>query len=353
MKRGSALFASSVLLVGCGSAHEAEKEKKPVVAVKVVTAELADVSLLVRAPALVHPRQQAGIASRLTAVIRELTVKKGDRVAAGMVLARLEARDLEAQRADAAATLHQAEVTSERRTKLFEEGAISQRDLLASQTEAAQMKARLDLTETQLKFSQLVSPFAGTITEQFLYPGDMAKPDSPVFTVMDTSVAIARGQVPESDAGAIREGQACRFAPTDHPDQAFSGRVSVVTQTVDPGRRTVETWCEIENASGRLLAGAFGELRVVIGMEPKSVMVPIAAVEFVEGTRRGSVVSVDAQKVAHRKDVVTGEVEGGKVQVKEGLAAGDLVVTEGGYGLAEGTSVKVVPNQEEKAKGEK
>jgi RND family efflux transporter MFP subunit len=270
-----------------------------------------------------------------------------------MVLARLEARDLEAQRADAAATLHQAQVTSERRTKLFEEGAISQRDLLASQTEAAQMKARLELIETQLKFSRLLSPFTGIITEQFLYPGDMAKPDSPVFTVMDISVAIARGQVPESDAGAIRRGQPCRFTPADQPDQAFRGRVSVVTRAVDPGRRTVETWCEIENGSGPLLPGTFGELRVVTSVEPKSVVVPIAAVEFVEGTRKGSVVVVDAQKVAHRKDVVTGELDGGKVQVKEGLAAGELVVTEGAYGLADGTSVTISESKEDKPKGER
>ncbi len=181
----------------------------------------------------------------------------------------------------------------------------------------------------------------------------MAKPDSPVFTVMDVSVAIARGQVPESDAGAIRQGQACLFAPTDHPDQTFGGRVSVVMRTVDPGRRTVETWCEIENGSGRLLPGAFGELRVVIGMEPKSVVVPITAVQFVEGTRKGSVVVVDAQKVAHRRDVVTGEVDGGKVQVKEGLGGGDLVVTEGAYGLADGTSVTISLNKEDQAKGEK
>jgi RND family efflux transporter MFP subunit len=347
MNRGLALLASSVLLAGCGS-HEEEKENKPVVAVKLAVAELADVSLLVRAPALVHPRQQASIASRLTAVIRELPVGKGDRVAKGAVLAMLDDRDLAAQRADAAAALHQAEVTAERRARLFEEGAVPQRDLLASQTEAAQMKARLELIETQLEFSRLVSPFAGTITEQFLYPGDMAKPDSPVFTVMDVSIAVARGQVPESDAGAIRQGQACLFVPTDHAGDAFHGRVSVVTRAVDPGRRTVEAWCEIENASGRLLPGAFGELRVVIGMEPKSVVVPLEAIQFEEGTKKGSVVVPDAQRVAHRKEVLVGEIFDGKAQIKEGLGAGDEVVVEGGYSLADGTSVRV----EEKEKDE-
>ena len=350
MNRGLVLVACSALLSACAAPHEEEKEKKPVVSVKVAAAELQDVQLLVRAPALVHPRQQATIASRLTAVIRELSVRKGDRVTEGAVLAKLDDRDLVAQRADALAALRQAQVTTERRTKLFEEGAIPQRDLLATETELAQTKARLELIETQLKFSQIVSPFAGTVSEQFQYPGDMAKPDSPMFTVMDLEVAVARAQVPESDAGAILAGQACSFAPGDHPESSFAGRVTVVSRAVDPGRRTVEAWCEIANGSGRLLAGTFGELRVVIGLEPKSVVVPLEAVQFEEGTKKGSVVVIDAKQVSHLKLVLTGEALDGKVQIKEGLGAGDQVVVEGGYSLADGTSVRVATKDEKKQK---
>ena len=340
-------FGATLLLgLAACAAHE-EPDPKPVVAVKTAPAELADVALSVRAPASVHPRQQANIASRITAAIRELPVRKGDVVAAGQVLVRLETGDLDAQRADAVAALDRADVLAQRRAQLFEEGAIPQRDLLTAHTDLVQAKARLALIDAQLRFAELASPFAGSITEQFLYPGDMAQPTTPVFTVVDLSVAVARAQVPEPEAGAIRIGQAASFVPADGPERSFEGRITVVNRAVDAARRTVEVWCEIPNPRTQLLAGTFGELRVLTGTAPRSVMVPLAAVEFAEGTRKGSVLVVDAQNVAHRKEVTGGVAVDGKLQILEGLAAGERVVVEGGYGVPDGTAVRVGPEPAE------
>ncbi len=346
MTRIPAVLASLVLLLGCSPREE--PEPRPVVAVKVAPATLEDVRRSVRAPALIHPRQQAAIASRLTAAVRELQVRKGDRVRAGQLLARLENRDILAQRAEAEAALHQAQALAASRTRLFEEGAIPQRDLLATQTELLQTKARLEGIEAQLRFTELLGPFDGLITEQFLYPGDMAQPSSPVFTVADLSLAVARAQVPESEAAAIRAGQSGLFVPADSPGESYEGRVTVVNRAVDPSRQAIEVWCEIPNAKTRLLPGAFGELRILTATSPKSVVVPLAAVQFAEGTRKGSVLVVDDQKVAHRREVAGGEVFDGKVQIVEGLKAGEAVVVEGGYGLPDGTSVRILPAQPER-----
>jgi RND family efflux transporter MFP subunit len=346
MKHASRVAIALLPLLGC-SKEKPEEEPKPVVTVKLATAELQDVRLSVSAPALVHARQQTNVASRLTANIRELLARKGDRVGAGVVLAKLDDRDLQGQRAEVMAALRQAEILTARRSKLFEEGAIPQRDLLATQTELATQKAKLEQVDTQLKFSELRSPFAGTLTEQFLYPGDMAKPDAPVFTIADLDVAVARAQVPESDAGALRAGQQCLFAGSDDPEHPFEGKLGVINRAVDPLRRTVEAWCEIPNKGARLLPGVFGELNVVTGVARQSVVVPVAAVEFEEGTKKGTVTVVDAQKLTHRKEVQAGETFEGKVQIVEGLKQGEQVVVEGGYGLEDGTAVKIATKEKE------
>ena len=103
-------------------------------------------------------------------------MRKGDTVAVGDVLARLESRDLEAQRVEAQAALHQARVLAERCGRLFEEGAIPQRDLLQAETALSQSKARLELGPSPVPPYGAAQPFAGTVTQQFLYPGDMAQP---------------------------------------------------------------------------------------------------------------------------------------------------------------------------------
>jgi HlyD family secretion protein len=399
------LILGCLLLAGCGSNDETEP--KTVVNVKVARAELADVQLFVRAPATLFPREQANIAARLTAPIRELRVRKGDAVAKGQVLALLENHDLLAQKQEAAAAvadaqatlqkmssgtlpsdverargqvatteaaLNQAQQICERRQQLFKEGAIPSRELLVSQTELAQAKtnhevarralelllnqsrdkdiriaesrleqaqARLALVEAQLSFTEIRSPFPGIITEQFVYPGDMAKPDSPLFTVMDLSVMIARAQVPETEATAVRAGQQCAFTSLDHSDASNPGRISVVDRAVDQARRTVEVWCEIPAPPRWLRAGAFGDATIYTGKAPRSIVVPQSAVQFVEGTHHGSVLVVDDRRIAHLRDVETGEVFDGKVQIKSGVQAGETVVTEGGYGLTDGTEVRM------------
>jgi len=403
------LTATLVLLVGCRSPEDSGAPT-PLVTVKVARAEIRDLMIQVRAPASIFPKQQAGVAARITAPIRALRVRKGDSVTAGQVLAELEDRDLLAQRAEAEAAvadaqaalektaggslpsdverargqlataeaaLNQARKIYERRRELFRQGAIPERDLLVSQTELAQAqanytvaqtslelllnqsrerdlrmaqsrleqaKARLAYVQAQLEFTRLRSPFAGLVTEQFLYPGDMAKPDAPLFTISDLSVAVARAQVPEAEAGAVRTGQECAFSSVDAEGQR-RGRVTVVNQAVDSARRTVEVWCEMPNPGFRLRGGVFGEVAIITGFERRAVTVPEAAVQFQEGSAQGVVLVVDAHKLARQREVLTGYRAEGRVQIRKGLQAGELVVVEGGYGLADGTKVHIQEHQ--------
>lgn len=278
------------------------------------------------------------------------------------------------QVASAQAALNQAEKNHTRRSELYKQGAIPGRDLLAAETDlkqaqasyevakrtldlleqqsrqqdvriaqsqVEQAQARLATMEAQLQFAEIRSPFAGTITDQFMYPGDLAKPDTPVLTLMDQAVVVARAQVPESQVVGVKSAQACSFASVDSNSAGDEGRITVVNGSVDPAKRTVEVWCQISNPARRLRAGAFGNVTITTGTVPNSLVVPVPAVQFSEGTRSGSVYVVDANQVAHKVDVETGERFQGNVQVTKGLNAGDRVIVEGGYGLPDGTQVKI------------
>lgn len=283
--------------------------------------------------------------------------------------------DIERARGQLATTdaaLKQAQKIYDRRQELFKEGAIPGRELLIAETDLArataefqvarksydllqnqsrerdlrmaqsrleQAEARLANAAAQLDYARIRSPFAGNITDQFAYPGDMAKPDAPLFTVMDLSSVVARVQVPDSDAGGVRFGQECAFTPADAPGAQFQGRVSVVNKAVDPARRTIEVWCAIPNSSRALRANVFGSVAIRTGTQADAVVVPLPAVQFVEGTSKGSVLVVDAKHVAHKRDIESGQVSEGRVQIVSGLKPGETVVVEGGYGVPDGTEV--------------
>lgn len=397
------LVALALLLAGC--TPKAEEQQKAVVAVKTARAQEAELRVVLHAPATLHPREQANIAARITAPIREVRVRKGDSVKAGEVLALLDDRDLAAQRdeakanvSDARATLekmasgtlptdvehargqvetaqaayYQAKEIYEKRKELYAQGAIPHRDLLTSQTDRDTTKTNLDVAqrayelllhqsrtrdlqiarsrleqaearlrniEVQLGFTRIVSPFAGSVTDQFVYPGDMAAPSTAMFTLMDMSAAVARAQVPESDAQRVKLGQPCEFQSSDNANLHYNGHVSVVNRAVDPARRTVETWCEIPDPPASLRAGVFGDVGIISGVV-KGVVVPQAAVQFNEGTSAGWVMTVDDKNIARRQDIQTGEISGGRVQILKGLRAGQIVITDGAYGTPDGTEVR-------------
>jgi multidrug efflux pump subunit AcrA (membrane-fusion protein) len=277
------------------------------------------------------------------------------------------------QLAVAEAAFRQAQKIYERRKALYEEGAIPARELLVSETELAQAranyevartqldllkqqtrerdiriaqsrleqaKARLAYIESQLEFTRLRSPFAGTITEQFMFPGDMAKPDAPVLAVADLSVAVARAQVPEAEAGPVAPGQDCSFESVDEPGRRVAGRISIVNRAVDPQSRRVEAWCEIPNSDRKIRAGAFGEVAITTRIVRQALVVPLSAVEFEEGSDRGVARVVSPQRTVMLRPVEAGLRGEGKVQVLRGLNEGELVIIEAGYGLAEGTPVR-------------
>lgn len=398
----------ALLTIGCSKpTAEAEAEPHPVVAVKTAKAEVRDLAVTVSASASIFPREQANVTSRMTAPIQTVRVRKGEVVQTSQVLATLDHRDLDAQLADARAqladaqatlektqsgtipadldqkrgaiqladaALNQAQINADRRTQLFQEGAIPQRDLLQAQTDLAQARtnrdvarralefaetqtndrdirsararvasaqAKVELAQTQLQFTEIRAPFAGTISDQFVFGGDLADATRPLFQIMDLAVVNARAQVAEDEARSVRPGQSCTFVPVDTSLGTFTGSVTVINQAVDAQRRTVEVWCQIDNASRRLNGNVFGEVRVVVQKISRAVVVPAAALEIQQGQTTGSVLVVDGKDIAHRMDVEPGEKSDGMVQIRSGVKAGDTVVIEGGYALPDGTQVEV------------
>jgi len=400
----SVLLIAGLMSGACAGVEE-DTEADALVSVTVTRVETTDLDIEVRASATVYALEEARIASPLTARIRSLDARTGDRVESGQILAELENGDLVARRREAVAAVEDARATLEkisagtlpgdveraraqvraaeaalelaqsnrdRRAELYEQGAIPQRDLQVSQTELAQASAsadvartdlrvleeqagqrdieiaqsrleqaqsRLELVEAQLGYTEIRSPFAGTITEQFLFPGDMAGPDSPLFRIADLSTAVARAQVPEADARAIRVGYPCTLTPLDMPDDAYRGRVSVVNSSIDLQRRTVEVWCEIANTGDALRAGVFGSVAVRTSIETGVRVVPEAAVQFEEGRSNGVVFVVTPDGTAESRDVVTGPAAGGMVSIRSGLGENEIVIVEGAYGLPDGTHV--------------
>jgi HlyD family secretion protein len=270
------------------------------------------------------------------------------------------------------AALELAKEVYERRKQLFAEGAISGRELQTSEAELAQAQANFDTAQTNLdavethtsaedlrtaknnlaqsqaqeslaaadlSFAEIRAPFTGTVTEQLVFPGDLASPGTPMFTVADLSTAVARAQVDADQVTGVKIGQPCSFFKNDGIGAPSPGRITVVNEAVDPARRTIEVWCEIPNHELALKSGFFGSVKISVGRSPQAVVIPASAIEFEEGTQTGKVYVVDNHNLAHLQIVNAVPIDDREVRVLSGLQAGESVITAGEYGLPDNTQV--------------
>jgi HlyD family secretion protein len=285
---------------------------------------------------------------------------------------------------DAEATLDNARKTYERRKVLFAEGGISRKDLEASQlavtvaeddvrlaessaslhggvtnpgdvrvaeAKARQARDRLANLQAQIGYTTIRAPFNGVVTEQFQHQGDFANPSTKMLTIADASTLIAKMEVSEATATMLKAGDTVKVVPDDLPNQSFDGTISLVGRGADVQSRSVEVWVMVPNPDGRLRPN--GVARVTISAQQKSgaVVIPSSAVTLnATNGNAGTVMVVDGQSIAHEVPVTTGIRSGGRTEVLTGLNGGETVVTEGNYGLPDGTKV-ALPGAEPKAGG--
>jgi multidrug efflux pump subunit AcrA (membrane-fusion protein) len=195
----------------------------------------------------------------------------------------------------------------------------------------------------QLSYSEIRSPINGVVTDRPLYPGEMAAAGTPLITVMDTNSVIARAHIPQDQAALLKVGdKATITVPGAGSDEAepIEGKVTVVSPALDPNSTTVEVWVQAKNPKGRLRPGTSVKISILARAVPDSLVIPAAAV-LTAPDGRSYVMLAGSDNKAHQKTVKTGIRQGDQVQILEGLAEGERVITSGAYGLPDNTKIRI------------
>ena len=218
----------------------------------------------------------------------------------------------------------------------------------ASQVAAA--RAHYQSAQAQVEYSRITSPISGVIGDRPLFAGEVAQPGTPLLTVLDVSRVVARVNVPQTQATAVRTGMPATITLTDSVTE-IPGKVTVVSPASDPNTTTVQVWIEIPNPGERLKPGASVHAVVIVEAIKAATVVPAAAI--LPGEEGGSAVLViSSDSVAHRRNIVQGLREGDKVQVLSGVRPGETVVIVGGMGVEDKAKVKIVDTTVEESEEE-
>ncbi len=217
---------------------------------------------------------------------------------------------------------------------------VSQRAELSSATgQLQQAQGQYEQAQAMLAYSEIRSPIQGFVTDRPLYSGEMAPAGTPVATVMDLDVLIAKAHLPQAQIAGLRKGAPAQVTVPGFT-APFAGTVMLVSPALDPGSTTVEVWVRIQNSDHRLQPGTPAHVSVQVRTIADALVVPSAAlVEDAGGGKHVMVVGADS--IAQARTVQTGTESDGMTQILSGLNAGEEVITTGAYAMDAGTKVHV------------
>ncbi|MDJ0788398.1 MAG: efflux RND transporter periplasmic adaptor subunit [Myxococcota bacterium] len=283
----------------------------------------------------------------------EVTHDQGDRVEAGVVLARLDTRELRARRREAIAQreriqaeLDLARSTTSRRQQLHETGVLSAQRFdettyaeqsLDSQRAAA--VAAIERLDVQIALSELRAPFAGTLAQRFADEGTVLQPGAPVLRLLEDANLEVHVGIPPSAASRLEPGS---LHAIEVEGLAADARLHAILPTIDPDTRTLTAVFHLESREPGIRHGALARVSLESRVTAAGFWVPLSA--LAEG-RRGlwtAYVAVPARTglTAERRQVEIIHAEADRAFVRGTLADGDRVIAGGVHRIVPGMAVR-------------
>jgi membrane fusion protein, heavy metal efflux system len=299
--------------------------------------------------------------------VTKLFVKPGDIVTVGQTLFTVEATDMVQAQNDfisaatalnkARSALNLADIIDKRQRLLYDGKAVplkevqnaraaldaAENDVRSSEValEAARNRLRIlgktdaEISEFQEKgtinpATPIYAPIAGTIVQRKVGPGQYVGTGAtdPVFVIGDLSTVWVVAFIRETEAPLVHIGQAIYFTVLAYPDRPFPANISYVAAALDPTSRRLLVRATVNNSAGLLKPEMFASVKILTGEGDSAVAVPRDAVIYEGDAARVWLVRDDDKAIELRR-IKVGLTNGNLVEVTEGLARGDRVITKG------------------------
>ena len=299
------------------------------------------------------------ISSPVVGRVVETKVKLGEHVSEGDVLLLIESQEIGTAYSDyikANSDYQAARRAVELAKDLYEGKGISKKDLQQSENDETKARAEffrakerllnfhvspedLDRPLEQQKIRStyfLRSPLAGIVLERNINPGQIvgSDPSQVLFTVANLATVLAVADLPDRELTHVKLGDRVEIMADAYPDMKFSGKITNISDLVDPGTRNFKFRCRIENRTGLLKPEMFVRIAVTSGQPGKGVpAVPVSAIVH-EGEQDILFVRTSGNRFRRKMvtihEIVSLDPDHNLAIIREGLQPGEEVVVQGG-----------------------
>lgn len=342
-RRTQIAILAAVVAVGCRAKDEEAHEAEPTVTAQTIVVSTQAFTETFGAIGSVVPRagHYASLSAPAPGRVGQVHVTTGQRVQQGQPLVELDQAPFRATLDAAQAAFNAAELANARQQRLANEGIVPRKDAEAAAAEMA--RTRADVVAAQ-RFAQLAvirSPINGVVTRMTAALGASVDPAQALVEIVDPSALDILMNATPTDAGRVRPGAKVTLstgtAATGEP--LGVGTVVDIGATVDSSLRGVAIRVQAVTTRRPMKIGetVFGE--VTVALHPAAIVIPNDA--LVPDGEAFKVFVVDAEGVAHAREVKVGGKSDAGIEIVEGLKAGERIVTQGAYAVSD--SAKVQP----------
>ena len=299
------------------------------------------------------PLTEATVKAKVAGELVAVTVREGESVKQGQVLARIDLTEVQARLAardaDVAAAKAQliwAEKNRNQQKALLDKSFISQSAFDNIQSNYDVAVAKLHAAEAERVVARksqgdavLVAPFSGIVSLRHAQPGERVSLDAKVVSIVDLSRLQLEASVPPAAIGQVRIGQTMNFRVEGFGEREFAGRIERINPAATAGSRSISVYAVIDNREGLLRGGMFAQGALTLSRVDGALAVPASAVR--EEIGQTFVYAIEDGLVKKKNVKVGAPDAAGRVQVLDGLAAGDRIVRVNLGSLREGLTARL------------
>lgn len=324
----------------------AETMEEPAEAVATFTATQEQWEQLLPAIGSVAAVRGVMVSTDLPGVVRVIAFESGETVEEGDLLVKLDVSVEEADLQSAEASAELAQLNLKRAESLVAKRAGSQADLDLAKATAQQAEARIAALRATLERKTIRAPFSGRLGIRLVNLGQYLAAGDTVVSLQQLNPVFVDFTLPQRHLERIQKGLVTRVRTDADPDHMFTGSLTAINPDVDVRTRNIRLRAMLENQEERLRPGMFVRVELVLPEQEDVIAIPATAVQYSGYGNTVFVVEQEADAPIVRQRLVRlGPSRGDFIAVTEGLQAGEVVVTAGGFKLR--NNMRVLINNEQ------
>jgi membrane fusion protein (multidrug efflux system) len=282
------------------------------------------------------------VTTEVAGKVSEIRFESGQQVEVGTLLLQLDDSIDRAELEGIVAERRLAEMQFKRREELVEKKTISRSDYDEARLRLDNAAAQLATKQAQIAKKRITAPFSGLLGIRQVDLGEYLQPGAAIVPLQQLDPLFVDYALPERHLDQVSVGQAVEIEVQAFPGEVFTGRISALNPGIDPGTRSLRIRATLENPQSRLRPGMFAQVRTVLPQRSGVLTLPRTAITYNPyGDSVFVILEGETGAMVQRRQVETGGVRDGRVEIVAGLEAGARVVIAGQVKLRNDQAVVV------------